>query len=94
MAVANAIEGEVAADPPEHHVAAGGFVPLTLAMRVTAVTQDFYVPVLYVGGLRYEFTTDSHLITPRWWAGEVIVERFDFALPHHLASGTYPLCPA
>jgi hypothetical protein len=47
--------------------------------------------VLYVGDLRYEFTTDSHLITPRWWAGEVIIERFDFALPHDLASGVYPL---
>jgi hypothetical protein len=44
-----------------------------------------------VGDLRYEFTTDSHLITPNWWAGEVIIERFDFALPHNLASGVYPL---
>jgi hypothetical protein len=60
-------------------------------MRAPAVTEEYYVPVLYVGDLRYEFTTDSHLITPRWWAGEVIVERFDFALPHDLPSGVYPL---
>ncbi|MCB8924648.1 MAG: DUF2723 domain-containing protein [Ardenticatenaceae bacterium] len=89
-AVAQEIE-VVAYDLPEHHVTAGDFVPLTLAMRAPTVTADYYVPVLYVGDIRYEFTTDSHLITPRWWEGEVIVERFDFALPHDLPSGTYPL---
>ncbi|MAT97492.1 MAG: hypothetical protein CL608_10155 [Anaerolineaceae bacterium] len=89
-AVAQDIE-IVAYNLPQHHVTAGDFVPLTLAMRAPVVTEDYYVPVLYVGDLRYEFTTDSHLITPRWWAGEVIVERFDFALPHDLASDVYPL---
>ncbi|WP_420628544.1 protein O-mannosyl-transferase family [Candidatus Leptofilum sp.] len=89
-AVANDIE-IVAYDLPEHHATTGDFVPLTLAMRAPAGTQDFYVPVLYVGDLRYEFTTDSHLITPNWWENEVIVERFDFALPHDLAGGVYPL---
>jgi hypothetical protein len=89
-AVAQDIE-IVAYDLPQHHVTAGDFVPLTLAMRVPAATEEYYVPVLYVGDLRYEFTTDSHLITPRWWAGEVIIERFDFALPHSLADGVYPL---
>jgi hypothetical protein len=81
----------LAYDLPEHHATAGDFVPLTLAMRAPAVTADYYVPVLYVGDLRYEFTTDSHLITPNWWAGEVIVERFDFAVPHDLPGGVYPL---
>ena len=33
----------------------------------------------------------ASIATPRWWAGEVIIERFDFALPHDLASGVYPL---
>lgn len=89
-AVADAIE-IVAYDLPQHHVTAGDFVPLTLALRAPIVTEEYYVPVLYVGDLRYEFTTDSHLITPRWWAGEVIIERFDFALPHDLDSGVYPL---
>ncbi|MBK8903610.1 MAG: DUF2723 domain-containing protein [Anaerolineaceae bacterium] len=87
---ANAIE-IVAYNLPEHHVTAGEFVPLTLALRAPVETADYYVPVLYVGDIRYEFTTDSHLITPRLWADEVIVERFDFALPHDLASGVYPL---
>lgn len=90
QAVAQDIE-VVAYDLPKHHVTAGDFVPLTLAMRASVATEEYYVPVLYVGDLRYEFTTDSHLITPRWWAGEVIIERFDFALPHDLASGIYPL---
>jgi Protein O-mannosyl-transferase TMEM260-like len=89
-AVADAIE-IVGYELPETAVTAGDFVPLTLAMRAPAVTTDFYVPVLYVGEMRFEFTTDSHLITPNWWAGELIIERFDFALPLDLASGRYPL---
>lgn len=76
---------------PETAVTAGDFVPLTLAMRAPQGTADYYVPVVHVGELTFEFTTDSHLITPAWWAGEVIVERFDFALPHHLPAGDYPL---
>ena len=75
---------------PEQQVTAGDFVPLTLAMRASVVTNDFFVPVFYVGELRFEFTTDSHLITPNWWAGEVIIERFDFALPHDLAERCLP----
>jgi hypothetical protein len=67
-------------------------VPLTLAMRAPEGTADYYVPVVRVGDvLTYTFTTDSHLITPDWRPGEVIVERFDFALPHDLAAGTYPV---
>lgn len=79
---------------PQTAVEAGDFVPLTLAMRAPAGTDDYYVPVLYVGPLRYEFTTDSHLISPQWWPNEVIVERFDFALPHNLASGQYAVAVA
>ena len=72
-------------------VTAGDYVPLTLALRAPAATDDYYVPVLYVGNMRYEFTTDSHLISPAWWPGELIVERFDFALPHDLPAGSYPV---
>lgn len=72
-------------------VTAGDFVPLTLAMRAPQGTDDYYVPVIHVGDLTFEFTTDSHLITPAWWVGEVIVERFDFALPHDLPGGDYPM---
>lgn len=80
---------------PDTAVTAGDFVPLTLAMRAPQGTSDYYVPVITVGAgenaIRYEFTTDSHLITPAWWPGEVIVERFDFALPHDLPGGDYPV---
>lgn len=80
---------------PDTAVTAGDFVPLTLAMRAPQGTSDYYVPVITVGtgenATRYEFTTDSHLITPAWWVGEVIVERFDFALPHNLPGGDYPV---
>ena len=60
-------------------------------MRAPTGTDDFYIPILQVGDLRFEFTTDSHLITPNWWSGEIIVERFDFALPHDLPAGNYPM---
>ncbi len=76
---------------PDTAVTAGDFVPFTLAMRAPTSTADYYVPIVRVGDLTFEFTTDSHLITPTWWPGEVIVERFDFALPHDLPSGEYPV---
>ncbi len=76
---------------PETEVTAGDFVPLTIAMRSPTGTNDYYVPVLHVGDITYEFTTDSHLISPNWWPQEAIIERFDFALPHDLPGGRYPV---
>ena len=81
-------------DLPPGEAAAGEFVPLTLALRAPAGTTDYYVPVVRVGGLSFPFTTDSHLTTPLWQPGEVIVERFDFALPHDLPGGLYPVSVA
>ena len=75
----------------QREVEAGDYVPLTLAMRAPSGTADYYVPLLTVGDLSYPFTTDSHLVTPQWQPGEIIVERFDFALPHDLPPGAYPL---
>jgi hypothetical protein len=76
---------------PERDVRAGDYVPLTLAMRSPSGTADYFVPVLSVGDLVFSFTTDSHLVSPQWQPGEIIVERFDFALPHDLPAGEYPL---
>ncbi|MCA9969438.1 MAG: hypothetical protein KC425_04435, partial [Anaerolineales bacterium] len=82
---------------PQTTVRAGDVVPLTLAMRAPAGTADFVVPVIRVGDansprqLDMPFTTDSHLVTPAWLPGEVIVERFNFALPHDLPAGDYPV---
>jgi hypothetical protein len=89
-AAAGAIE-VVAYDLAPGPVTAGAIVPFTLAMRAPATTGDYYVPVVTVGELTFAFTTDSHLITPLWLPGEIIVERFDFALPHDLAGGAYPV---
>jgi len=75
---------------PETAVA-GDYIPFTLAMKTTTGTDDFYVPVLSVGEISLPFTTDSHLTTPNWQPGEVIVEPFNFALPHNLPTGDYPV---
>lgn len=74
---------------PEADVTAGDLVSLTLAMRAPVTPTHYYVPALRVGDLTFSFTTDSHLVTPLWQPGEVIVERFDFALPHDMGAGTY-----
>ena len=76
---------------PQRAVTAGDFVALTVAMRVPEVTADYFVPVVQVGDIEFPFTTDTHLISPVWEANEVVVERFDFALPHGLAAGEYPI---
>ncbi len=76
---------------PETAVSAGDYVTLILAMRAPQGTSDFYVPVVQLGDLSFPFTTDTHLTTPNWQPGEVIVERFDFALPHDLPAGEYPV---
>jgi hypothetical protein len=78
-------------DLPHRDVVAGDYVPLTLAMRAPEGTADFFVPVVQVGELTFPFTTDSHVTTPDWQSGEIIVERFDFALPHDLPGGVYPI---
>ncbi len=80
---------------PVSQVTAGDYVPLTIAMMSALGTVDYYTPVLYIGEgqdqLVLEFTTDSHLTTPNWLPGEIIVERFDFAVPHDLPAGDYPV---
>ncbi len=85
----------VAYQMADRQVKAGEYIPLTLAMRSHSLTADYYVPVLEIqlgdGSISYEFTTDSHLITLLWLPGEVIIERFDFALPHDIEEGEYPV---
>jgi len=81
----------LAYDLPQREVTAGDFVPLTLAMQAPDETAEFYVPVITVGEMVFEFTTDSHLVTPLWYGDEIIIERFDFALPHDLPTGSYPI---
>jgi len=75
----------------ETAVLAGDYIPLTLAMRVPITTTDYLVPIVRVGEMEHIFTTDSHLVTPNWLADEIIIEQFDFPLPHNLATGDYPV---
>ncbi len=70
---------------------AGGIVSLDLAMRAPITPTDYLIPFARLGSIDYQFTTDSHLLTPLWRPGEVIVERFDIALPLDLPAGPYPL---
>ena len=74
---------------PQRDVEAGDIVSLTLAMRAPVTPTHYYVPVIRAGNLTFSFTTDSHLVTPMWQPGEVIVERFHFALPHNMPAGAY-----
>ncbi len=78
-------------DLPQRAVTAGDFVPLTLAFTAPITPTDYYVPVVHVGDLNFTFTTDSHQLTPTYTPGEIVVEAFDFALPHDLPSGDYPV---
>ena len=78
-------------DLPIREVAAGDLVPLTLALSSSEGTSEYFVPVVRVGQLSFPFTTDSHITSPTWLPGEVIIERFDFALPFDLPSGVYPV---
>lgn len=76
---------------PSRQYRAGDVVSLDLAMRAPARPADYLIPYVRLGAIRFSFTTDSHLLTTLWQPGEVIVERFSFALPHDLAGGSYPL---
>lgn len=88
---AEAGELEVAGYRLPGEAEAGDFVPFTLAMTAAITPTHYYVPVISVGSVVYTQTTDSHLLTTWWQPGEVVVERFDFALPHDLPTGNYPV---
>jgi hypothetical protein len=87
---ANAVE-IVGYELPRRAAGTGEYVSLSLALRAPEGTTDYFVPVLTLGDLSFPFTTDSHVVSPDWQPGEIIIERFDFALPHDLPPGDYPL---
>ncbi len=76
---------------PLTSVTAGDYVPLTLAFTAPVTPTNYYAPTVHVGDLDYPFTTDSHQLTPTYIPGEIVVERFDFALPHDLPADDYPI---
>ncbi len=82
----------VAVDLPLREVAPGQPVPLSIALTLREPTSDIIFPYVMLGDeTRYLFTTDSHLLTPAWQPGEIIVERYDLRAPFTLEPGTYPL---
>jgi hypothetical protein len=49
------------------------------------------MPFAVVGNRQYRWTTDSRSLSPTWHKGEVIVERYDVAIPFDTPTGEYPL---
>ncbi len=78
-------------DLPRTDFRPGEIVPLALYLGVDDPPENIIFPYIELGATRYNFTTDSHWLTP-WWADrEIIGERYDLRLPLDLAPGVYPL---
>jgi hypothetical protein len=60
-------------------------------LRVPAVTDRLIHPYATLGAWEQRFSTDSHLLSPDWQAGEVIAERWDVTVPLTAQAGQYPL---
>jgi len=69
----------------------GGGVPLILYLRAPEVTDHIIQPFARLGPWEHRFTTDSHLLTPYWQAGEIIAERWEVIAPLDAEFGQYPL---
>ena len=78
-------------DRPRDVFRPGEIAPLVLYLRADAPPAHIVFPYVELGATRYNFTTDSHWLTPWWVEGETIAERFDLRLPLDLAPGVYPL---
>lgn len=69
----------------------GGVVPIILYLRAPAATDRLIHPYAALGAWEQRFSTDSHLLSPYWQAGEVIAERWDVTVPLTAQAGGYPL---
>jgi hypothetical protein len=81
----------VGIDLPQTTVAPGEKIPLVIALSADAPPADIIFPYVTLADVTYQFTTDSHWLTPYWEPGETIVERYDFRAPFTLDAGEYPL---
>ncbi len=70
---------------------AGDVIPIILYLRAPAVTDHIIHPFANLGVWEQRFTTDSHLLTPYWGAGEIIAERWEVTVPLDAPAGVYPL---
>lgn len=69
----------------------GDVVPLTLYFRADETPADIVFPYTMLGEMRFDYTTDSHRLSPWWEPGEIIGERFDLRIPLNATSGNYSL---
>lgn len=92
--ILNAEAGQVTLvgiDLPVTEAEPGGEIPLSIALRADQLLSDIIFPVATLGDVTYQFTTDSHLLSPSWQPGETIVERYDLRAPLNIEPGKYPL---
>jgi len=72
-------------------VAPGERIPLSIAFHALQQTDAIYFPYVMLGDATMLYTTDSHVLSPNWIAGEVIVERYDLRAPLDASPGEYSL---
>lgn len=72
-------------------VGQGGSLSLVLYMRAREAVATIVMPSVTLGTIPQQFTTDSRHLTPDWFPGELIVERYELYVPFALEPGRYPL---
>jgi hypothetical protein len=60
-------------------------------MRAPVTPTHILMPYAIVGGHSYRWTTDSRVLSPGWQPGEVIVERYEIAMPFSTPAGDFPI---
>jgi hypothetical protein len=73
-------------------VQAGHPLELVLYQSVTKpMGEQYWMPYAQLGSVEAHWTTDSRLNTPRWEAGEIVVEEYELPIPFNLPPAKYPL---
>jgi hypothetical protein len=72
-------------------VRAGDSAAVILYLRAPETTGQLIHPFARLGDREYRFTTDSHLLSADWQAGEVIAERWEITTPLDMPPGSYAL---
>jgi hypothetical protein len=89
----------VGVDLPLTTVEPGQVIPLAIALGADEPPADIIFPYTTLSDppssvvpfVAFNYTTDSHWLTPYWQPGEVIVERYDLRAPLRAVPGEYPL---
>jgi len=78
-------------DLPTTTVRAGEPLTLVLYQSAPEPLDGIWMPYARLGPVEARWTTDSRLLTTEWLPGEVVVERYEVAVPFTLPPGEYPL---